>query len=113
MQTYSTMLNIKFTKEPTITTKRPKAKATLQIENERTIITQWQFSLGAETGWHKYGYDSIVVPTIKGKLLLENPDGENMVKLEVGQSYYRSVGVEHNVVNINDFPFSFVEIEFK
>ena len=36
---------------------RPKAQAIVQIDNERVIITQWVFSPGAETGWHKHGYD--------------------------------------------------------
>ena len=92
---------------------RPKAEATLQIENERVIITQWSFSPGAETGWHKHAYDYIVVPNMDGKLLLESKDGESLSDLQAGQSYYRPVGVEHNVVNANDFPFSFVEVELK
>jgi hypothetical protein len=28
-------------------------------------------------------------------------------------SYFRNVGVEHNVVNANDFEFVFVEVEIK
>ncbi|MEH6578460.1 MAG: hypothetical protein V7731_15475 [Amphritea sp.] len=50
---------------------------------------------------------------MKGNLLLETTEGENIAELEAGKSYYRSVGVEHNVVNANDYPFSFVEIELK
>lgn len=92
---------------------RPQAEAILQIDNERVIITEWRFAPGAETGWHKHGYDYIVVPGMKGQLLLETHDGENIAELEAGQSYYRPVGVEHNVVNVNDFPYSFVEIELK
>lgn len=92
---------------------RPQAEAVLQIENERVIITEWRFSPGAETGWHKHGYDYIVVPNMKGNLLLETREGENIAELEAGQSYYRPVGIEHNVVNANEYPFSFVEIELK
>ncbi|CAB1081971.1 Uncharacterized protein PA0131 [Olavius algarvensis Delta 1 endosymbiont] len=40
-----------------MTSKRPKAEAKIQIENERVIITEWRFAPGAETGWHKHGYD--------------------------------------------------------
>ncbi len=93
--------------------KRPQAKAKLQIENERVIITEWSFASGAETGWHRHAYDYIVVPTLKGNLLMETKEGLNIIELEEGQSYYRPVGVEHNVVNSNDYPFSFVEIELK
>ncbi len=96
-----------------MTSNRPKAEVTLQIENERVIITEWRFSPGAETGWHKHGYDYIVVPSMKGNLLLETSEGDNVAELEAGQSYYRSVGVEHNVVNANNYSFSFVEIELK
>jgi len=92
---------------------RPQAKAELQIENERVIITQWKFSPGAETGWHKHAYDYIVVPNMDGELLLENKEEEIITKLEAAQSYYRPLGIEHNVVNNNDYAFSFVEIELK
>ncbi len=96
-----------------MTSDRPKAEAVLQIENDRVIITEWRFTQGAETGWHKHGYDYIVVPGMKGKLLLETSEGENIAEFDAGPSYCRPLGVEHNVVNVNDYPFSFVEIELK
>lgn len=68
---------------------------------------------GAETGQHTHGYDYIVVPGLKGKLLLETSEGDKISELEAGQSYFKSAGVEHNVVNANDYDFSFVEIELK
>jgi len=92
---------------------RAQAEAILQIENDRVIITQWRFPPGAETGWHKHGYDYMVIPGLNGQLLLETIAGNNIAELEAGQSYYRQAGVEHNVVNVNDYPFSFVEIELK
>jgi hypothetical protein len=36
-----------------------------------------------------------------------------VVQLTAGVSYNRSAGVEHDVVNVNDFEFRFVEIELK
>lgn len=45
--------------------------------------------------------------------LLETHDGEMTAELEVGVSYTRMVGVEHNVINANDYFLSFVEIELK
>lgn len=92
-------------------TDRPKAVASRQIENERVIVTEWRFEPGAETGWHRHDYDYIVVPGKHGRLLLETGDGENSAELTQGQAYFRRAGVEHNVVNINDFEFCFVEVE--
>ena len=96
-----------------MTAKRPAAVATLQTDNERVIVTEWRFTAGAETGWHKHAYDYIVIPGMDGKLLLESSDGEQLAELRAGQSYYRNAGVEHNVVNANSFEFSFVEVELR
>ena len=96
-----------------MTENRSRAVASTQIENERVIVTEWQFEPGAETGWHKHGYDYIVVPGINGKLLLETAKGNSISELEAGHSYYRPRGIEHNVVNMNDFEFYFVEIELR
>jgi quercetin dioxygenase-like cupin family protein len=96
-----------------MTTNRSKAIANKQIENEKVIITEWRFEPGAETGWHKHHYDYIVVPGMNGNLILETTSGESLAELQEGQSYYRSQGVEHNVINANDFEFYFVEIELK
>lgn len=94
-------------------TERPKATAHKQIENDRVIVTEWRFEPGAETGWHRHNYEYIVVPGMNGNLLLETSEGESIAELEEGISYFRPVGVEHNVVNANPFEFYFVEIELK
>lgn len=92
---------------------RPQAQATVQIDNDRVVVTEWRFPPGAETGWHRHGHDYVVVPQTTGKLELETLDGHTFSTLEAGVSYYRSIGVEHNVINANDFEFVFVEIEIK
>lgn len=92
---------------------RPQAEAHRQLETERVIVTEWRFAPGAETGWHRHAYDYVVVPLTSGTLLLETADGEVRAELSAGQSYNRAVGVEHNVINANDYAFSFVEIELK
>ena len=92
---------------------RPAAVGTLQVDNERVIVTEWRFAPGAETGWHRHGYDYVVVPQTTGQLLLETRDGEVRADLTAGISYYRGEGVEHNVVNANDHEFVFVEIEVR
>ena len=96
-----------------MTAKRPAAIGTLQIDNERVIVTEWRFAAGAETGWHRHAYDYIVIPGMDGRLLLATSDGEHLAELRAGQPYYRNAGVEHNVVNANTFEFSFVEVELR
>ena len=93
---------------------RPQAKPTVLIENARTVTTEWRFAPGAETGWHRHGMDYVVVPMTTGKLLLEEPGGGSRhAQLTTGIPYFRGEGVEHNVVNANDFEFVFIEIELK
>ncbi len=94
-------------------TQRAKATPTVQIDNPRLIVTEWRFPPGAETGWHRHAYDYIVVPGTSGVLRLETGDGERAAQLVAGESYFRNAGVEHNVVNVNDHEFVFVEVELK
>ncbi len=94
-----------------MTSNRPKAVASRQIDNERVMVTEWRFEPGAETGWHRHEYDYVVVPGLDGQLLLETEEGSSVAELNAGQSYFRPAGVEHNVVNNNDYEFVFVELE--
>jgi quercetin dioxygenase-like cupin family protein len=96
-----------------MTAKRRSAVASRQIDNERVIVTEWRFAPGAETGWHRHGFDYIVIPGMDGQLLLQSADGERVAELKAGQSYFRGAGVEHNVINANDYEFSFVEVELR
>jgi quercetin dioxygenase-like cupin family protein len=90
-----------------------KAVPTLQLENERVIVAQWRFAPGAQTGHHVHARDYVVVPMTTGTLRLVEPEGTRDVKLEAGVSYARPAGVAHDVVNVNDYEFSFIEIELK
>ena len=92
---------------------RRLAKGTLQIENERVIVTEWKFPPGSHTGWHKHMHDYVVVPITTGELQIY--DGKTTVPapLRAGVSYARQTGVEHDVINPNSFEFVFVEIEIK
>jgi quercetin dioxygenase-like cupin family protein len=92
---------------------RPQAIPTVQISNERVIVTEWRFAPGAETGWHRHAHDYVVVPMTGGELLLETPDGNRTAPLTPGQSYTRHVGVEHNVINPTAHEVVFVEIEMR
>lgn len=90
-----------------------RATGTVQIDNERVIVTEWCFAPGAQTGHHVHALDYVVVPLTSGALRLEEPTGMREVQLQAGNSYARLSGVAHNVVNANDFEFRFVEIELK
>ena len=39
---------------------RQKAVPTVQIDNERALVTEWRFAPGAETGWHMHNMDYII-----------------------------------------------------
>ena len=90
---------------------RRRAVPTVQIDDERLRVTEWRFAPGAETGFHRHGFDYVVVPMTTGTLLLETPQGDVRSPLTAGQSYARRAGVEHNVINDNDHEFVFIEIE--
>ena len=92
---------------------RPQPVPTPLISNERVVVTEWRFAPGAETGWHVHQMDYVVVPQTTGKLLLETKQGDRHADLSVGRPYFRHAGVEHNVVNANDYEFVFVEVEVR
>lgn len=90
------------------------AVPTIQIDNARTRVTEWRFAPGAATGFHRHGYDYVVVPQTSGTLKLIGPDGAaKQAELTAGLPYFREAGVEHDVVNVNEHEFVFVEVEFK
>jgi quercetin dioxygenase-like cupin family protein len=90
-----------------------EATAIVQVENERVVVTQWHFVPGAETGHHVHAHDYVVVPLTSGILQLEDGSDTRESRLEAGVSYANIAGTAHNVINANDYDFSFVEIEIK
>ena len=92
---------------------RPLAKPTVQVENDRVIVTEWRFPPGGHTGWHRHNHDYVVVPVTTGELHIF--DGKTTVPapLRAGVSYARQIGVEHDVINANETEFVFIEIEAK
>ncbi len=91
-----------------------QAKSTVFIDNERTRVTEWRFAPGASTGWHRHEYDYVVVPLLDGKLGLSSGENESQIaELSAGVPYFRKEGVEHDVTNVNDFEYAFIEVEFK
>lgn len=90
------------------------AAPTVFIENERTRVTEWRFKAkGDNTGWHRHQYDYVVVPLFDGILEIDTADGQRITApMKNGVPYFRELGVEHDVINGNDFECAFVEIEF-
>lgn len=91
----------------------PQAVATVQVDNDLTRVTEWRFAPGASTGWHRHGFDYVVVPLMDGRLRLVEPGGTREVAMTGGASYFRSAGVEHDVINAGAAEYAFIEIEFK
>ena len=92
----------------------PSATSIPQLENERVRVTEWRFPPGTATGWHRHEFDYVIVPIIPGMLTMVDAQGtESAAQLELGQSYARLAGVEHDVVNKTGNEIGFVEIELK
>ncbi|MFN8633219.1 MAG: cupin domain-containing protein [Chloroflexota bacterium] len=92
---------------------RPPAIPTVQIDNDRVRVTEWRFPPGTTTGFHRHEYDYVVVPMTTARLRILTPTGEMAGELITGQAYFRTAGVEHEVVNDNAFEVVFVETELK
>lgn len=90
------------------------AQAHIYIENDRTRTTKWHFpNQGDNTGWHRHEYDYVVVPLFDGHLeILDAQGNRTLAAVKTGVPYYRTLGVEHDVINPNPFECTFIEIEF-
>jgi beta-alanine degradation protein BauB len=89
------------------------AKATVFLENDRVIVTEYRFQPGQNTGWHRHGHDYVVVPLMDGKVKLETEQGSSYAEMKKGVPYFRNEGVEHDVINATDSEYAFIEIELK
>jgi hypothetical protein len=89
------------------------ATGTVLIENERVRVTEWAFAReGDNTGWHRHGHDYVVVPLFDGQLRIEGAEGAvQIAEMRNGVPYFRTEGVEHDVINANAFPCRFIEVE--
>lgn len=90
-----------------------RAIPTVQIDDAVVRVTEWRFSPGAATGWHRHEFPYVVVPLTTGRLGITGREGSTTAELVAGQSYARPAGVEHDVQNVNDLEFVFVEVEIK
>ncbi len=89
------------------------ALPTVMIDNDRVRVTEWRFKdRGDNTGWHRHEYDYVVVPLFDGVLEIDLGNGEtSTAQMQNGVPYFREIGVEHDVINGNDFECAFVEVE--
>lgn len=88
--------------------------STVQVDNERVLVTLWRLPAGGDTGHHVHERDYVVVPLTDGVMRLEEPGGVvREVPMEAGASYARQAGVSHNTFNGGDQEFRFVEVELK
>jgi beta-alanine degradation protein BauB len=93
---------------------RSACTATTLVDDDRVRVTRFDFAPGAETGWHRHGFDYVITAVTDCHMLLEEPGGgSRTVLVPAGTAYRRGEGVEHNVVNGGDSPMSFVEVELK
>jgi beta-alanine degradation protein BauB len=91
---------------------RAVCTATLLVDDARVRVTRFDFAPGAETGWHRHGFDYVITAVTDCHMLLEEPGGgSRRVLVPAGTAYRRAEGVEHNVVNGGEAPMSFVEVE--
>ncbi|MBJ3774983.1 cupin domain-containing protein [Acuticoccus mangrovi] len=87
---------------------------TLQVDEDHVRVTEWRFPPGTATGYHRHEYPYVVVPTVPGTLTMVDAAGkEAQSTLQLGVSYSRHCGVEHDVQNRTDGEIVFVEIELK
>ena len=88
------------------------AKANVLIDNDKVKVTEWFLDVGDSTGHHIHEYNYIIIPMLDGELkILDKDNNATISKLTKGGAYYRGKGVEHDVINNNNFPYSFIEIE--
>jgi len=84
------------------------------IDDDRVRVTRFDFAPGADTGWHRHGFDYVITAITDCHMLLEEPGGATRrVTVPAGTAYRRGKGVEHNVINDGAAPMSFVEVELK
>ena len=91
-----------------------KAVATVHIDNEHVRVTEWAFEPGAATGWHRHDFDYVITPVTGGVVEIEDDVGKRTrFEMVAGVSYFRTAGIEHDVINGPNSELRFVEVELK
>ena len=93
---------------------RDKAVPVQQAEDDRVRVTRWDFTPGAETGFHVHDHPYVVTYLTDAHLKIVDAQGaESFVDMHAGGSYSRPKGIAHNVINAGSAPMAFVEVEIK
>ena len=90
------------------------AKSDTQIDNDEVRVTEWRLEPGSATGHHRHEMDYVIVPVTNCDMTIVAPDGSRSIaKLQIGKSYFRKAGVEHDVLNETKETIVFLEVELK
>lgn len=90
------------------------ATSDVQIDNNEVRVTEWRLEPGSATGHHRHEMDYVIVPVTNSDMTIVAPDGSRSIaKLQIGKSYFRKAGVEHDVLNETKAAIVFLEVELK
>ena len=90
------------------------AKSDTQIDNDEVRVTEWRLEPGSATGHHRHEMDYVIVPVTNSDMTIVAPDGSRSIaKLQIGKSYFRKAGVQHDVLNETASEIVFLEVELK
>jgi hypothetical protein len=90
------------------------ATSDTQIDNDEVRVTEWRLEPGSATGHHRHEMDYVIVPVTNSDMTIVAPDGSRSIaKLQIGKSYFRKAGVEHDVLNETKDTIVFLEVELK
>lgn len=89
------------------------AKLETIVDNDRIRMTRITWAPGAETGWHTHPHDYVIVPYVDCRVRVETAEKAFEAEMQRDAPYFREKGVTHNVISLEDVPFSLIEIEIK
>jgi quercetin dioxygenase-like cupin family protein len=93
---------------------RPAAVVVQLVDDQLVRVTRFEFTAGAETGWHTHVMDYVITAVTDCQMQLEDPDGQvRNVLVPAGAAYRRDAGVLHNVIDTGADPMVFVEVEIR
>ncbi len=88
------------------------ANSEVIIEDDRFLVTRWQFRGGDLTGKHEHGHEYVVVPVTGGRFKVTLPDGTVQdLTQSPADPCARSASVCHDVRFVGDGTAVFLEIE--
>ena len=86
----------------------------IKFDNDIVRVTKFTLEPEQETGFHRHNFNYVIVPMVDGELTISSKDNPTIKSfIKAGDPYFRSAGVEHNVINKSDKKIIFIEIEIK